>query len=194
MASSPGQNAPDWTGGDWTGGFPSQSYSNLIHSPLWRYTRRDIRAFACPDDPFTLNPNPRQGPRLRSRSMNCYLGGSSGWFTPGSGWRVFRKHADIVAPKPASAWVLIDEREDSINDGCFAVDMTGYPNLQQTRLIDFPADFYAQGAGISFADGHAQLKSWLDARTIVRMRIINTAFPNNADVHWLQERSTSKLP
>ena len=46
MASSPGQNAPDWTGGDWTGGFPSQSYSNLIHSPLWRYTRRDIRAFA----------------------------------------------------------------------------------------------------------------------------------------------------
>jgi len=194
VASGPGQNAPDWTGGDWTGGFPSRNCSNLICSPLWRYTRRDIRVFACPDDPFTLSPNPRQGPHLRTRSMNSYLGGSSAWFTPSSGWRLFWNYADVEAPKPADAWVLIDEREDSINDGSFVVDMTGYPNLQQTRLIDFPADFHAQGAGISFADGHAELKTWLDARTLVRTRIINTASPNNEEVRWLQERSTSRLP
>ena len=33
---------------------------------------------------------------------------------------------DMVDPGPSSTWVFLDEREDSINDGYFVVDMAGY--------------------------------------------------------------------
>jgi hypothetical protein len=59
-------------------------------------------------------------------SMNNWVGGP-GWANSGPGWRVYRKTSDMTDPGPASTFVFIDEREDSINDGYFVVDMAGYP-------------------------------------------------------------------
>ena len=54
--------------------------------------------------------------------MNSWVCGPA--FTQG-GWRVYIKDSDFVAPGPSSTWVLLDEREDTINDGYFAVRMEG---------------------------------------------------------------------
>ena len=71
-----------------------------------------------------------------------------------------------VQKKLAKAKLLVDEHPDNINDNYFVVDMNGYPdNLSPSRLVDFPASYHKGAAGFAFADGHAEIKKWLDKRT-----------------------------
>jgi hypothetical protein len=62
-------------------------------------------------------------------------------------------------------------------------------------LVDFPASYHVGAGGLTFADGHAQIKRWLDPRTkpvIKKGKNLELIAPsaNNPDVIWLQERST----
>ena len=54
------------------------------------------------------------------------------------------------------AWVLIDEREDSINDGLFQTDLKD--RGASARIVDYPASYHGRAAGILFADGHAEMR------------------------------------
>lgn len=128
--------------------------------------------------------------------MNCWL--SEGRLSESPGYRVFKKMSDMTAPGPAMTWVMIDEREDSIDDAYFAVNMTGYP--QQPRsivIVNYPASYHGNAAGLTFADGHAETKRWRDPRTMPPMvhgkaLPLNNSSPNNQDLLWLMERTTSK--
>jgi prepilin-type processing-associated H-X9-DG protein len=112
------------------------------------------------------------------------------------------KLGDMADPGPARTFVLLDEREDSINDGYFAVDMTGFPNQQSAmRLVDVPASYHGRAGGCSFADGHSEIKRWRDPRTMPalnRSRDLdlvsyrNQRGANNPDVFWMLDRSTRK--
>ena len=108
-------------------------------------------------------------------------------------YRIFRKYSDIVRPPPSMAWVLIDEREDSINDGLFQTDLKD--RGASARIVDYPASYHGRACGILFADGHAEIKHWQDARTSPTLSPngliqLNVASANNPDVAWLQERSS----
>jgi hypothetical protein len=51
---------------------------------------------------------------------------------------------------------------------------------------------------LSFADGHSEIKRWLDNRTmppLVKGGLVAdiVSSPNNKDVIWLQERCTRKV-
>ena len=67
-------------------------------------------------------------------------------------------------------------------------------------LYNIPASFHGGGGGLSFADGHSETHGWRDSRTrppIQRVSYATSgqsmrASPGNADVEWLQER-TSEL-
>jgi len=53
-------------------------------------------------------------------------------------------------------------------------------------------------SGFAFADGHSEIKRWLDDRTtpsLVKDDLIPDVVPspNNRDVVWLQERCTRKI-
>jgi prepilin-type processing-associated H-X9-DG protein len=106
------------------------------------------------------------------------------------------KQHQIVDPSPSEAMVLLDEREDSINDGYFAVDMTGYPDKPKAMmLVDYPASYHNNAAGIAFADGHSEIHKWLDSRTIPpltkgRELKLNISTPDNPDMLWMQEHSS----
>jgi prepilin-type processing-associated H-X9-DG protein len=95
--------------------------------------------------------------------------------------------SDLANPGPAQTWVFIDERENSINDGWFAVDM--YNQLNAATWVDLPAIRHNRGAVLSYADGHSEFKKWRDSRTIAEMTP-GTASPNNPDIAWLQQRTT----
>jgi prepilin-type processing-associated H-X9-DG protein len=61
-----------------------------------------------------------------------------------------------------------------------------------------PASYHNGSGGLSFADGHAEIKGWKDARTKLPLRpgeIIPYGRPsgNNADIIWLQQRATRKV-
>ena len=136
--------------------------------------------------------------------MNCWVGGI-GWDQSGSwrpndpsGWLVYMKQSDMNDPGPSQTWVLLDEREDSINDGYFIVDMSGYAdNPSRDMLVDYPGAYHNRAASFSFADGHGELKRWVDDRTtppLVRGQNLRQNIPsaNNRDIQWMQERSTRR--
>jgi prepilin-type processing-associated H-X9-DG protein len=134
--------------------------------------------------------------------MNSWAGLNEGrtdssalWFGDTS-FRVYRKLSDMTIPGPSMTWVLVDEHPDSINDGFFCVDMTGYPNPASAKLPDFPASYHNGACGFAFADGHSEIKKWTDPRTMppvkkVTVTTVNQA--NNVDVIWLWNHTTSKL-
>jgi prepilin-type processing-associated H-X9-DG protein len=107
----------------------------------------------------------------------------------------------MVRPPPTDIWVILDEREDSINDGWFAVSMNGTPTPGGTAdpaaymIIDFPASYHSGAAGFSFADGHSEIHKWRDPRTMPALRRgqdlgLRVSSPNNPDVAWFHQHTT----
>ena len=127
--------------------------------------------------------------------MNCWMNYLFNVDIGQDQYIIFRKYSDIQRPTPAMAWVLIDEREDSINDGLFQTDLKD--RGASARIVDYPASYHGKAAGILFADGHAEIKKWRDPRTTPPLSPgvlipLNVASPNNPDVAWIQERSSSR--
>jgi prepilin-type N-terminal cleavage/methylation domain-containing protein/prepilin-type processing-associated H-X9-DG protein len=124
-------------------------------------------------------------PRVRSMSMNCWMGQNAPpWNT---GFRTFAKTTDITLPGPADALVFVDERSDSIDDGYFAIDEV----VQQ--LVNLPAAYHNGAGGTTFADGHAEIHKWRDARTKPPVELTFQKFlpsPRNQDLIWLQLHAT----
>jgi prepilin-type N-terminal cleavage/methylation domain-containing protein/prepilin-type processing-associated H-X9-DG protein len=173
---------------------------NLQKSPLWAYCGNNASIWKCPADRSYVTVNNVRKPRVRSMSMNFWFGGFGGddGGLSGGGWRLYFKLSHLVDPGPPRTWLLLDMREDSIDIGNFATDMTGWPDhWDQTGFYDLPGMYHGQACGFSFADGHAEIKRWRDPRTIPPLvpdgeisDIISS--PRNRDVVWLQERSTRR--
>ena len=201
-----------WAGPRWVFGWldlPASGADDVLPdiaiktSPLWEYCGNSTQIWRCPADMTTGKWNGKTMPRVRSMSMQCWMGGPGrggagmGSRQPDSGpYRVFVKQHQIVDPSPSEAMVLLDEREDSINDGYFAVDMTGYPDKPKAMmLVDYPASYHNAAAGIAFADGHSEIHKWRDSRTIPplakgRELKLNISTPENLDMLWMQEHSS----
>jgi prepilin-type N-terminal cleavage/methylation domain-containing protein/prepilin-type processing-associated H-X9-DG protein len=171
---------------------------DLTKSLLWPYCGQSAGIWKCPADHSTVTYRGTVYPRVRSISMDA-------WFNSidvagfGAGFRVYQKMADLVDPGPSSTWVFMDEREDSINDGELVVGMTGYPDQpQRWMLVDYPASYHNGAAGLSFADGHAEIKLWRDPRTTPALRkgqslSLNINSANNQDMFWLMDHSTRRV-
>ena len=173
---------------------------DVARSPLWEHVGKNHEVFRCPAD----TSNVKGKPRVRSMSMNSWVGGDGQngannghhtWFGGRNEGTIYLKRSQMVAPGPSETWVLIDERMDSINDGFFVVWMFGYPNMSSTKMVDYPASYHNNRAGFSFADGHAEIHKWLDPRTIPAVRHngniqLNVPSPNNVDVKWMQDKTT----
>src|SRR6266496_2262800 len=187
---------------------------DIKRSPLWHYCGQSTGVWKCPADKSTVKPSsgPFKGqsvPRVRSMSMNLWVGGFGGYdsglsegdnSTVGGGtWRIYLKGSEMTDPGPARTFVLLDMREDSIDIGNFATDMRGWPNKpSETGFYDLPASYHNRAGGLSFADGHSEIKRWLDDRTmpsLVKGGLIPDILPspNNRDILWLQERCTRKI-
>jgi prepilin-type processing-associated H-X9-DG protein len=107
-------------------------------------------------------------------------------------FQVFRKLSGMSQPGPATTFVLLDERQNSINDGYFVVEMDGYtgtPNSAE-EIVDFPASYHDNAGGFAFGDGHAEIHQWKDSRIINPRAIVVTPDPDSLDVFWLQDHST----
>jgi prepilin-type N-terminal cleavage/methylation domain-containing protein len=173
--------------------------NNIARSPLWLLTGKSPGIWKCPADRGTTQTSAGIIPRVRSMSMNMWVGGilwpgaglDGNW---GAAWKVFRKTSDLNVPGPSLTWVLLDEREDSINDSVWITSMDGYPgNPSALKIVDYPASYHHRAGGLSFADGHSELRRWRDNRTMPPIQptlALGVASANNADVMWLQERTT----
>jgi prepilin-type N-terminal cleavage/methylation domain-containing protein/prepilin-type processing-associated H-X9-DG protein len=168
----------------------------IKNSQLGKYSAStDI--YKCPAD-HSLSNGKKGVPRVRSISMNAYLGDRAGPYS--AGYQQFKKLSDIQRPSPAGTWVFLDEREDGINDGWFAVSMDSYDPMKpgSYTIVDFPASYHNKACGFAFGDGHSEIKRWLDNRTCPVLKKgqalpLGQSSPNNKDVDWLQTRTSSKI-
>ena len=79
--------------------------------------------------------------------------------------KTYTKESDLTDPVRPHI-LLLDEREDSINDGYFVVDMVGFPeNGGSYKIVDYPASYHNGASTFAFADGHADIHRWTDAST-----------------------------
>ena len=178
--------------------------NNITRSPLYQYAKAPA-IWRCPADKSTvLVSSGRQSGsknRVRSMSMNTFVGGQTDdYVNADSGWNVgqvklYSKTSSMR--RPSSTWVILDEREDSINDSVFIVGMDSIadPNYTSFTIVDFPAGYHGNAGGFSFADGHSEIKKWKDPRTVPQLKKgefldFSVASPNNDDVKWMRERTS----
>jgi prepilin-type N-terminal cleavage/methylation domain-containing protein/prepilin-type processing-associated H-X9-DG protein len=169
------------------------SLTNLTDSLLGPYCSRSTAIYRCPGDKKPA----ANGNRVRSISMNAYVGGlsSDGNITAFfSDYEVYKKTSQMAKLKPSDAWVFIDEHGDSINDGFFFVAMG------KNDWYDLPGNYHGGSGAFSFADGHSEIKRWNDGN--VRGRAVTgksiTGFtstpsdPNSSDLGWVEDRTSAK--
>ncbi|MGA2244163.1 MAG: prepilin-type N-terminal cleavage/methylation domain-containing protein [Verrucomicrobiota bacterium] len=165
----------------------------LTAGEIGSYVSKSTGIFKCPADtvPGAL------GPRVRSVSMNGFVGDVNNIANYIDGqathdWRRIMKTVDLVLGA-ANTWVLLDECPDSINDSFFAVRMQPDASAKWT---DVPASTHNGAGGFSFADGHSEIKKWLDATTTAAVRRLSPCPDNEQysarDIPWLQQRTTTK--
>jgi prepilin-type N-terminal cleavage/methylation domain-containing protein len=196
----------DYSGGNRSNFDPQE---DLAKSPLASYIGNSYGIFKCPADKSSVKVTVagqfmgQRVPRVRSVSMNSWVGGNlddvrnnvNSWWQVPSTMKVYLKSTDMAIPGPSMTFVLLDEREDSINDAFWVLSMEGYPNTAGTKIIDYPAAYHNGAGGLSFADGHSEIRKWVDGRTRPVLKAngqipLNVASPNNRDISWLQERCT----
>jgi len=169
----------DWVLGvlDFTQQPDNTNTLKITQAKLYPYNNA-VEIYHCPDDLSTV----RGQLRVRSYSMNAYVGDQTmGW---SAGFQTMINRSQIR--QPDRTFVFIEEHPDSINDGFFAVDMAG-PGV---GIVDFPAAYHYYGANLGFADGSAQYRQWVDARTSPTRLRFGVSTPNNPDIAWLQSVST----
>jgi prepilin-type N-terminal cleavage/methylation domain-containing protein/prepilin-type processing-associated H-X9-DG protein len=195
-SQGPNPNPNSWIGG-WLDWGPRLDNTNLLFltderwSKLSPYTRHSAAIFKCPADKKKSPQNP--GPRVRSISMSAALGdGNKANFYPN--YFYARKAIDLMHPSPALVWVTVDEHPDSINDGAFFNNPLAAGG--SSHWSDLPASYHNGACGFSFADGHAEIRKWLEGST--RQPIKMSDFeglnvPNSRDYQWLVDRTPKQF-
>ena len=83
---------------------------------------KSASVFKCPADRSVALNYGLAAPRVRSFSMNGWMGINSHPWKANSTFMVFRRSSDLARAGAASFITFIDEAEGSINDGFFAID------------------------------------------------------------------------
>ena len=195
---------------DFSGASYNWDYTvDIAQRPLWPYGKSP-GIYKCPSDrSFVKDDAGLIHPRVRSISMNFFLGGfAGGYINLGVGFELYTRMAQIEDSKagtfgPSKLWLFLDEREDKINWGNYYVDMTGFNNPPTTPSNpavykfsqDVPGFYHNRAAGFSFADGHSETHKWQDGRTtpIINFQsenLTDIVSPRNVDIAWLQDHTT----
>jgi prepilin-type processing-associated H-X9-DG protein len=156
---------------------------------------KDVRLYKCPADQSVINMGGGISvPKTRSYSMNC-------WLNPYPGKdaktineapvmaRIFRKDTDLSCPGPALTFVFIDENEKSIDDGffCGGLKADGTANY----WYNVPATRHGNAGGLSYADGHSEIKTWKDVNVLNPPTAGGSGFasdPTCGDCLWLESK------
>ena len=180
--------------GNWVHGVMGTQYGsassatdpNLVKAgSLFPYAK-SLAVYKCPADIKTVSLAGKQTPTGRSMSMNA-------WMNPISPFTVtcliYRKQSEIFRPSPVDCWVFLDESPGTINDGFFICDPF---DVYASEWVDIPASYHNRAGGISFADGHAEIKKWHDPVVLAQINLPYIAAGQipPTDLKWLQARST----
>jgi prepilin-type N-terminal cleavage/methylation domain-containing protein/prepilin-type processing-associated H-X9-DG protein len=144
--------------------------------------------FKCPADKATVTISGQKKLRVRSYSMNNYVGAMSRTWLGNANPKYALCPKQSAIKSPVDMFVVVDEREDGINDGWFASNPESKGNV-----VDFPASYHGGSAGYGFSDGHSEIHHFRDAKLTAAVSP-NTLIPLNQtwdckDWPWLGQKA-----
>jgi prepilin-type N-terminal cleavage/methylation domain-containing protein/prepilin-type processing-associated H-X9-DG protein len=167
------------------------NFDYIRYGLLFPYVK-NVGVYKCPADRKTGAGNM---PTIRSMSMNAWMNPLPG-LNPGmpgyapylsyTVYKLFKKQSDLNGIGPANCWVAIDESPYSINDGWFCEDWI----KNTSRWDDLPALYHNNASGISFADGHSEIKKWRDSGLLGATAGGVDCDPTCPDWFWFLSRTT----
>lgn len=198
------QRPPNWVGGymhyhtDPAHPFSPQSDSTNTTLLLEAYPGslgpflKTAGVYTCPSDKSKIILNGTKHKRVRSYSMNRLMGFSYEADTS-TGGGIRYKRADQI-DVPSARWVMIDEHTDTIDGGEFRFFAITVPTHGWDSL---PASRHDGSGVLSFADGHAETRKWVDPRTKAPergQRLYGVWANGSQDALWLWLRTTTPEP
>lgn len=202
----PGDAVGSWVKGwlDFTGSADNTNTLYLTdpkHALLAPYSASAAGIYKCPSDKSTIKRVGKTLPRVRSVAMSVAVADPAGgnWLNyrvSQPKFKVYYKGSDFQVGSPTMIHVFVDEHPDSINNGAFGVWMADLNNPSRAYIFDYPASSHNGACGFSFADGHAEIKKWVDARTKAPVKYntwltLGVDSPNNRDMLWLSEHTSA---
>ena len=140
----------------------SATNASLITSGTLYPLLQTLNPFHCPADATFYDGIPT----VLSYSMNGWMG-SRVMLQDGAGgnnaaYRTFMRETEINTIGATSRlWVMTDEDASTLDDGWFAVGMD-----DRHPFASFPGRRHANGGGVNFADGHAEIFKLRDPATL----------------------------
>ena len=182
-ASGPVSLAGSWAAGS---ARTDQYTTNIENGVLFPFNR-SAAIYHCPSDLSKVEvtfggPQTLPLSRTRSYSLNCWLNGSE-W--PEVIDSRFVKASQLTTPSPSTIFVFLDEHENTIEDGDFALN-----HSPSTSWENMPADRHNQGCCFSYADGHATVRKWRSPKTCGLLEW-NKPSPNAQDLLDLSDLQNS---
>jgi prepilin-type N-terminal cleavage/methylation domain-containing protein/prepilin-type processing-associated H-X9-DG protein len=168
-----------WCPGDMNDPSDATNVAELEQGLLYPYCKSP-GIYKCPAD-TARNPK-SQAVSVRSYSMNTYM---SGYDTAAvlenvmNTYTLVKKRSQIASPPPGRAIVFADESPNTIDDTNFGVTpsmLEGVNHASIDHWNNYPTARHKNGAGFSFADGHAVILKWTGQ---VLKRLEAQAVPGN---------------
>jgi len=192
MSDPPATSKKLWVQGAF---FPAAPFSmQYILDPQFASFASYIKTpniYVCPTDKELIKVGGVSYSRPRSYSLNAYLGWAGTWDTRlSSSHKVFMKQSGLAAAMPSGTFLFQDVNPNSMCWPYFGVYMA------EESFFNFPNSSHNNGGVVSFADGHVDYRKWRDKRTIAAIspdyHLHHDSSVGNADILWLQQRTTVK--
>jgi prepilin-type N-terminal cleavage/methylation domain-containing protein len=199
-----GGNAPLpylWVHGGNHGDPQSLTYTQYLVGATYALFAPYLRGpeiYKCPAD-RTLAPIRGRSTYVyhaRSYAMNVYVGTRANNverpLSINSGYRVYLNTSQIGSDSPANRFVYIDGHPASICTPGFGVEMAA------DLFVHYPSSLHRGLGVLAYADSHIEARKWFDPRTrkgypsAGQYISHNEASPNNQDLKWLRDRTTSR--
>jgi prepilin-type N-terminal cleavage/methylation domain-containing protein/prepilin-type processing-associated H-X9-DG protein len=167
---------------------------------------KSAQVYQCTASKALCKEGTTAAPLCRDVSMSVWMGYQNDAPDAGAGYQSFRKLSQITGSTPrtgvvfgpSTAMVFIDEKDNSIDDGEFLIEMV------TSEIVNFPAAYHAGSGGVTFADGHAELHKWVTSTVLqppgagglvvwggaLQKDQFKPCAANNADMLWLQQHAT----
>ena len=172
---------------------PDNTNTDLFLNPQWaslgEYSK-SAAIYHCPASRVMVKEGGGLFPLARTVSMNGWMGYTNRPLN--TAFQFIRKTTDLGKLSASDAFVFIDERDDSVDDGFFGVSMVN------DTMVEIAANYHGGGGPVTFADGHVEYHRWLSPDTrfpqqsgvaTANYKFIPVA-SDDPDLLWLRDRAT----